>query len=181
MFNLLLEGSFADSSLVRLFTEMNPWAIALFILGALFLVVELMLPGFGFFGISGLIMLFVAIVIRMVTGGDLLMLVYMLIICAVLVCGTFLLLSKLIRKRQQNPNSLFSVQSAVPQDKTQGTQDFDYLIGMQGTTATVLRPIGKATFGTECVDVTARDGFIEIGKSVTVVSVEGQRVVVVEQ
>lgn len=180
LLELLFESGFADSSFARLFTEMSPWAIVLFVLGALFCVIELMIPGFGFFGIGGIAMLVAAIVIRMVTGGDVLMLIYMLLMCGAL-CGLlFLLLGKFIQNRQKNPRSLFTVQPAVPTDKTAGTKDFSYLVGQKGTTLTVLKPVGKAMFGSDCVDVVARDGFIDQDKTITVVSVEGQRVIVVE-
>lgn len=177
----LLADSFADTSFARLFTEMNPIVIALFIVGVLLCSIELLLPGFGFFGISGISLISVAIVVRMVMGGDALMLLYMLVLAAAL-CGLlFLLLGRFIRSRQKNPNSLFFVKSAVSEGITEGTKDFSCLLGKTGVTRTVLRPIGKAEIDGEVVDVVCRDGFVEEGKTVVVVAVEGQTVTVVKQ
>lgn len=81
--NMLAEG-FSDSSFARLFSEMNPFVIAMFIIGIVFCVIELLIPGFGFFGISGIVLVCAAIVVRMVMGGDALMLLYMLLLSAVL-------------------------------------------------------------------------------------------------
>ena len=66
--NMLAEG-FSDSSFARLFSEMNPFVIAMFIIGIVFCVIELLIPGFGFFGISGIVLVCAAIVVRMVMGG----------------------------------------------------------------------------------------------------------------
>ena len=68
----------------------------------------------------------------------------------------------------------------MPEDKTQGTKDFSAFLQQVGTTQTVLRPIGKATFGGEVLDVVARDGFVEKGKQVQVIAVEGQKIEVIE-
>ncbi|MBO5866929.1 MAG: nodulation efficiency protein NfeD, partial [Clostridia bacterium] len=70
--------------------------------------------------------------------------------------------------------------TAVPEDKTEGTKDFSTFVSKVGTTQTVLRPIGKAMFDGVVLDVVARDGFIEKGKTVQVIAVEGQKIEVIE-
>lgn len=42
--SLLAEG-FGDSSFARLFSEMNPFVIAMFIVGIVFCIIELFIPG----------------------------------------------------------------------------------------------------------------------------------------
>jgi membrane-bound serine protease (ClpP class) len=54
------------------------------------------------------------------------------------------------------------------------------LIGKQGTSTTVLRPAGKARFGDDLIDVISEGPFISAGRSVEVVEVAGNRVVVRE-
>lgn len=176
----LLFESFADTSFARLFTEMNAWAIALFVLGIIFCAIEMCTPGVGFFGISGIVLVIAGIVVRMVCGGDLLMLVYMALFALVLFCVMFVVASLLIRKSKLGNTAIFNVGTAVPEDKTEGTRDYSHLIGRQGVAMCILRPSGKAEFDGEMADVVARDGFIDAGTAVTVVQVEGQRVVVVE-
>jgi membrane-bound serine protease (ClpP class) len=58
--------------------------------------------------------------------------------------------------------------------------DLHDLIGTQGTTTTPLFPGGKARFGDSVVDVIADGDMIELGKTVEVVEVRGNRVVVHE-
>ncbi len=56
--------------------------------------------------------------------------------------------------------------------------NLDHLLGHQGTTTTQLTPSGKARFGHELVDVIADGEVIAKGAQVTVVEVQGNRVVV---
>ncbi|MCM1289689.1 MAG: hypothetical protein NC132_04185 [Corallococcus sp.] len=177
----ILAESFADSSFARLFTEMNAATIILFVLGIIFCAVEMCIPGFGVFGITGTLMIIAGIVVRIVCGGDLMMLLYMIVIALVLFVLMFFVFSKLITKSRLRKTPIFSVDPTVSEDKTEGTKDFSYLLGKTGVTQTPLRPVGKATFENESVDVVARDGYIVQDAEITCVQVEGSRVVVVEK
>ena len=179
VFTMLLEAAAGDS-FVRLFTEMNAWTIAVFALGIIFCAIEMFVPGFGVFGTVGTILVVVGIVLRMIFGGDLLMLLYMVLIALALFILMFWLLSRIITKGRLSKTALFHVDSAVPTGVTEGTRDFSYLVGQVGEVETMLHPIGRAIFNGEIVDVVARDGFIQKGAKVLVTYVEGQRVVVIE-
>ena len=181
VFTMLLEATTAGDSFVRLFTEMNAWTIVVFILGIIFCAIEMFVPGFGFFGISGTVLIVVGIVLRMIFGGDLLMLLYMVLIALVLFVLMFWLISRLITKSKLGKTALFYVESAVPTGVTEGTRDFSHLLGKTGVTETSLHPIGRVTFDNETVDVVARDGYIQKDAEVLVTHVEGQRVVVIEK
>ena len=177
---MLLASSFADSSFAKLFTDMNPWCIGLFVLGIIFLIIEVFMPGFGFFGISGTAMIVIGMIIRLATGGDAWMLLYMVLIFSALLIVLFVIASKVIKKGSTVKNSIFHSDIAVSEDKTEGTKDFSTFLQAVGTTQTVLRPIGKAMFDGKMLDVVARDGFIEKGKQVQVIAVEGQKIEVIE-
>ncbi len=161
-------------------TEMLPWIITMFIVGVIMVGIEMAMPGFGVFGIVGLLLFTIASILHFVNGGEFIVWVIIFIVSAVLIVAIFLILSRLVRKGKLGKSSIFNAPSSVPTDITEGTKDYAYLLGQVGTTTTLLRPIGRATFGQENVDVVARDGFIEKDSTVVVVQVEGQRVVVVE-
>ena len=175
-----LLASAAADSLVRLFTEMNAWTIVLFVLGIIFCAIEMFIPGFGFFGISGVVMIVAGIIVRMIFGGDLYMLLYMILISAVLFVLAFWVISRVITKGRLSKTALFHVEPAVSTGNTEGTKDFSYLLGKSGASITPLRPVGRAQFEGESLDVIARDGFIASGAKLTVVETEGSRVVVIE-
>ena len=179
MFTSLLASAAADS-FVRLFTEMNSWTILLFVLGIIFCAIEMFVPGFGFFGISGVIMIVVGIIVRMICGGDLFMLLYMVLIALALFVLVFWVFSRIITKGRLSKTALFHVDPAVPTGNTEGTKDFSYLVGKNGVATTPLRPVGRAKFGSEIVDVIARDGFIDENAHLTVLETEGSRVVVID-
>lgn len=177
----ILAGSFADSSFARLFTEMNAITIILFVLGIIFCAVEMCVPGFGVFGIMGTLMIIAGIIVRVVCGGDLMMLLYMVIIALILFVLMFFVFSKLITKSRLSKTPFFSVDPAVSEGKTEGTKDFSALVGTVGIAQTALHPVGKAILDNQTVDVVARDGFVPQGAEVECVEVEGTRVVVVEK
>ena len=175
-----LLASATDSSFVRLFTEMNAWTIVLFVLGIIFCAIEMFVPGFGFFGISGTVMIVAGIIVRMICGGDLLMLLYMILIALVLFVLAFWVISRAITKGRLSKTALFHVDSAVPTGATEGTKDFTYLLDKCGVATTPLRPVGKAQFEEQIIDVIARDGFIAENAKLKVAEIEGSRVVVIK-
>ena len=180
IFAFLAEG-FADSSFVRLFTEMSPIAIVLFVLGIIFCAIEMFVPGFGFFGISGVIMVVAGIIVRLLYNGDAMMFLYMVLIAFALFFLMFFVLSRAINKGKLGKTSIFNDGTAVPVDKTEGTKDFSQYLNESGSAVTALHPVGNVKFGLDVVDVVARDGFIDEGAEVVCVQVEGQRVVVVKK
>lgn len=175
----LAEG-FADSSFARLFTEMPAVTAVLFIVGIIFCAIEMFIPGFGFFGISGVIMIVAGIIVRLVCGGDAMMFLYMVLIAFVLFFIMFFVVSKAITKGKLGKTSIFNIGTAVPEDKTEGTADFSDCLNQVGKAQTMLRPVGKVRFGDVTYDAVARDGFIDADTEVVCVQVEGQRIVVVK-
>jgi len=61
---------------------------------------------------------------------------------------------------------------------TTSSADARALLGSTGVAETNLRPSGKGRFGDQLVDVVTEGDLIERGKSITVVDVQGSRVVV---
>lgn len=165
-------------SFVRLFTEMTPIVIVLFILGILFCFVELFVPGFGVFGIAGIALLIVAIVMRMVAGGDIYMFVYMFIISIIIIGIMFAIVTRSAKKGFLSKTKIFDVGTSVPTGITEGTRDFTPLLGVHGTALTFLRPVGRADFGGQTEDVISLDEIIEAGEEIVVVKIEGQKIMV---
>lgn len=70
----------AWTSFIELFTGMSAVVAILFILGIVMCVVEIFMPGFGVFGIGGIVCMALAILLRMLDGGNGWMLFYMLLL-----------------------------------------------------------------------------------------------------
>ena len=57
-------------------------------------------------------------------------------------------------------------------------EDLNYFLGHEGVVTTMLRPVGRADFDGVKLDVLAEGEFVDVGKRVKVVRVEGRKIVV---
>ena len=156
------------------FTGITFWSLILLILGLCFLVAELFHPGFGAFGILGLIAFGLDILIssRTLAQGLLFTAIAALIVLIFLIIGARLIVKgrmpkKLILKEENGGTQGFYA-----------TEDNTALMGKRGTAVTVLRPAGMALLDGDRVDVVTRGEFIEKDAPLRVVEVEGGRIVV---
>lgn len=177
---LVLSADFFES-FVLLFTEMDTIVYVLFIVGIVFCCIELCIPGFGAFGILGCIALVLGIVFRMVDGGNAYMFLFMVVFAVIIIGGMFWIVASSLKKGKLSKTKMFDVGTAVPTGITQGTKDYTSMIGKEGITLNLLRPIGTAEIDGQIVDVISKQGVIEGGKNVEVIAVEGQRIVVQEK
>lgn len=170
--------------------------ILLFVVGLICLGLELFVfPGFGVFGVSGVLLILVSIVMASHTFvwptqeyEYRQMLSTLVQVTAVLVSvgagvafvGRFLpsipLFNRMILKPEPWDGSDPDDPTAKPFGDDAGSLSF--LLGETGRTTTTLRPMGKARFGEMLVDVTADGFYIEPDTLVEVVEVQGPRVVV---
>ena len=72
-------------------------------------------------------------------------------------------------------------QRSVPGGSIPDASKLDTLLGQSGRAITDLRPVGAVMFGQDRIDCVAETGQIKKGSKVTVIRVEGVRVVVREQ
>lgn len=170
--------------------------IILFLMGLLSLAVELfVLPGFGIFGMSGIVLMLASIVMASHTfvwptqdyeyremGLTLIQLTLSLIgvtIGAVILARYFPaipIFNRLIL--QPEPRHLSESLDPAAKPSMEGYESFTFLIGETGRTTSPLRPTGKARFGNLLIDVTADNFYIEPDSLVEVVDVHGTRVIV---
>ena len=149
---------------------MFPWIVVLAILGLVMIFAEILMPGFGLFGILGTISLFGSLVLTYKIYG----LVTFLIMLAAVVIVFFAMV--LLAKQSGLYNKV------VLKDK-QEAKDFDEsvlqgLLGQVGITHSTLRPFGVAEIDGKMVDVCSQGDFIDRGEKVQVVQIMGKTVVV---
>ena len=72
----------------------------------------------------------------------------------------------------------FHGKKLVEMTRREAVVDFRHLVGVRGTTATLLTPAGKAQFGDELVDVISDGEVIDAGHGIIVTSVQGNRILV---
>ncbi len=167
--------------------------VMLFVAGVVALALELfVVPGFGLFGISGLLMLLVSVVLASqtfvwpTTSAQLSELsVNLFWVACLALCGMIGLLF-MHRQLEKTPFMRWiSLQPASEEDAVElghreATAHREHLYGQEGLTTTRLNPAGKAQFGSDIVSVVSVGTMIDEGVPVQVVEVQGSVVTVEE-
>lgn len=148
----------------------------LFILGLVMLVLELFVPSFGILGLLGSVSLVAGVVRAAYSYTHALLSLGIAFAAAtvVIVIVAVVFKERGIWNRFILSDSLTKEEGFVPVTEKLG------LIGATGISLTPLRPAGTASLNGERVDVVTEGNFIGSGVSVSVVKVEGGRVVVKE-
>jgi membrane-bound serine protease (ClpP class) len=174
---------FGSSYIVELASEIE---IIMFVAGIILIFLEIfVIPGFGITGISGIILVLASIFLSL-TGGlpffDMNIISGALIQLSIALAGAFILIlllakflpkskafNRLVLAEEENANKGFV---SYPSAKE--------LIGMEGIALTDLRPAGSVEINNQRYDVIADWQYIERGKKVKVIRVEGIKVVVTQ-
>ena len=152
-------------------------AIVLFIVGFLLLAIEVVVPGFGVPGISGIVCLLVGVFL----AADSVMegVVITLIVLALLGIMFIVLLRLLASGKLKSPIVLKEEQT-----KTEGyisSNDLQYLLGREGVAATDLRPTGVGDFDGVDFDVISEGRYISKGAGLVIYKVQGSKLIVKEK
>ena len=159
------------------------WEILVFFIGVILLAVELfVIPGFGVFGVTGIVMILGGLVLGMlpneefnfdfVPASQLFGALLTVILSALGSVGLVFWLTPKVNEWGAFKN----ITLATTQDRSQGyTSSFysDVLLGKNGTVHSRLRPSGKVEIEGEIYDAYSRGEFLEQGEKITVISTEG--------
>lgn len=164
-----------------LFSNMEWYIIVFLIFGVVLLLIEIFQPGFGVFGITGIALLILSIILRAIDSEaednsalQIFQLISLIIIIAGSGFGFFLLATK---KKWFKKNEMFTHYStAVDVNFSDGTENFAKLVGLKGVAATDLRPAGKVIIDGTTYDVVAKNFFIDKDSEVVVSMVEGVKI-----
>jgi len=165
------------------------WEIIIFFVGIVLLAIEIfVVPGFGFFGISGIILILASLSLAMVdnVGIHFTLSNVNAIIFALIVVSTSSLIGLVgayyISKKVFDYNSKFKLALNKTQRREEGygidLLAYQSVIGERGHAYTVLRPSGKIKIGSEIFDAVSLTSFIEQGEEIEVVSYENAQLIV---
>ncbi len=160
--------------------------ILMFIVGIILIAVEIfVLPGFGVPGILGIILVFASIFFSLL-GGDpfinfetISLAIIQLTIAIIAAIIMVFLLAKYLPKTSAFSKLVLSESEKADQGFVSYPSETS-LIGKTGKALTVLRPAGIAEIDGKKYDVIADNEYIEPGKVIKVIRVEGIKVVVSE-
>ncbi|MDA0657493.1 MAG: hypothetical protein O2931_07080 [Planctomycetota bacterium] len=165
--------------------------VVLFVVGLCFLLLEVfVLPGFGVFGLGGIGLILLSLVLASQTfvlphnQYELDQLPRSLWTFAVLFAGLIAGIVTLRHYLKHIPGLNEIILRPPNQDEstelahTDSRIGYDYLLGERGTATTRLTPSGKANFGHRWFDVLSEGDVVEPGEAVRVISVTGNCIVV---
>ncbi|MBE6992358.1 MAG: hypothetical protein E7430_07250 [Ruminococcaceae bacterium] len=156
------------------FADISVVSIVIFVIGVAMLVAEVFQPGFGFFGVGGIICLLVDIIITADTLAEGLIMAAVLFVLVALL----LIVSAAMFSKGRLPKKLVLTESTDTQSGFSGVEDMQYLLGKEGKAVTDLRPAGMMDMDGVRLDVVSRGDYIRAGSAVEVVEVESNRIVV---
>jgi membrane-bound serine protease (ClpP class) len=148
--------------------------VGLAFLGILLLIIEAFIPGFGVFGVGGIISMAASIFLSV--DSPKLATSYLMWTSIAFMFALFAIVRGLSKRGLGKALTLsqrHDEQSYVPE-----RADLSGLVGKEGRAISTLRPAGTAQFGTMRIDVVTEGEFIANGTAITVIRVDGARVLV---
>ncbi|TVY00531.1 NfeD family protein [Cohnella terricola] len=151
-------------------------SLVVFLIGIGMLVLEVFLPSFGILGILGIAALITGITMGAYDTGNALrsLGIAVLVAAVVVVAFAYIFRKKGVWNRFILKEQLTADKGYVPQEPRQ------HWVGQTGLAVSMLRPSGVAEIGGQRLDVITSGEFVEAGKAVQVVSVDGTRILVKE-
>ena len=163
---------------VEIFTQMHWVPALLLILGLVFIIIELFVPGFGFFGITGSLSLIAGVIVRICQGLNITQaLILILIVVAFFIFATMFMIYS-VQYGILGRTGLFERRSTLSQDYNIAERQIRKLVGKSGKAVTKLDLAGKAKIKGKIYDVMSINSYIEPGSHVKVVEIRDNTIMV---
>ncbi len=150
--------------------------IILFIAGFILLGIEMVIPGFGIPGVSGIICLLVGIFLTADTIEE--GIIILLIILALLGVMLAIILKLLSSGKLKSP--IILKDELTTENGFISSNDLNYLLGKKGTATTDLRPAGRGNFDGVEFDIMSESQYINKDAAIEIYKVEGSKLIVKE-
>lgn len=147
--------------------------VGLAFLGILLLLIEAFIPGFGVFGVGGVVSMAASIFLSVDSPQRA---VNYMMWTSIAFCFTLFAILRALSRR--GLGRWLTLQRHHEKSYVPERADLSGLMGQEGKALTTLRPAGGAAFGTQRVDVVTEGEFVAAGTPVKVIRVDGARVIV---
>lgn len=160
-----------------IFTEMSWIAAVLLCVGLVFMLIEVLMPGFGFFGVSGVALLIAGVVVRIIQGLNLVQsisLILMVIGCVLVM----IILMVILAQTGLFGEGIFENKSTLAKNYNEADKNIKKLVGKSGKTLSVLNLGGKAKINGKVYDVLSTGSYIEPNTNIKVVEIKNNTIMV---
>ena len=148
--------------------------IVMFVIGFILLIAELFIPG----GIVGAIGAGLIVVSLLFAGASFTHMALSIIIAVAIAIVGMVILMKFFGKKMHVFNKLVLKDATTSEEGYVSNETRSELVGKHGVTLTPLRPAGVVEVEGERLDVVSEGTFVDLNAQVTIVKVEGSRIVV---
>jgi membrane-bound ClpP family serine protease len=156
--------------------EIEALQAILLVLGIIFLIIEIFNPGFGVPGIIGFILVAAGIIITAKTVTEALI----MLIIVIIILGIAVIFALRSASKGRLSKTMVLQDSLNKESGYSSTEDMTYFLNKTGKSLTPLRPSGTGEFEGVKLDIVSEGDFIEIDRDITVIKVEGRRIIVRE-
>lgn len=163
--------------IVDVFTSM-PWYIILpLCIGVILIFIECFVPGFGFFGISGLTCLVGGIIANGIITKSIVQTLFLIALFTVVLFIIFLIFVRSAKYGLLSKTPLVETHTAVPKDYADKNKNkLNNLIGQRGVTITPFTPSGKFEIDNKIYDGITQGEALDKNCVIKVIDVEGNKI-----
>lgn len=163
---------------LEIFTQMHWVPAMLLIVGATLMIVELFVPGFGFWGVSGSVSIIAGIIVRICMGLNLVQSITLIL----LVLGFFIVIIAVMIYGAQygilGKTGLFERRSTLAKDYNKTSKELRKLVGRSGKAISNLDLAGQAKIRGKIYDVVSISSYIEKSSNIKVVEIKDNSIMV---
>ncbi len=161
---------------LNIFTEMNWISAMLLIIGAVFVTIEVFVPNFGFFGVTGMLALIAGVVVRIVQGLNLTQSLVLILIVIGFVAISVLKLLFSANFGLMGWAGFFEKKSTLSVNYNKPDKEIKKLIGKSGKAVTDLNLAGVAKIKGKLYNVQSVSSYINEGANIKVVAIENNEI-----
>ena len=155
----------------KLFTQMSWIVIVLLVVGIVFCIIEGIIPGFGFFGIFGIICEVAGVIVHAIFSASVIQVLFLVLIMAVATTLLFLIFVFSAKHGILGSTPLIENKPSVPYNYGVD-KNLIKLIGKRGVVIEECHPVGKIKIEGRLMEALSAKGVIEPSSTVRVIKIK---------
>ena len=162
----------------QIFTQMQWVPALLLIVGLVMVIIELFVPGFGFFGITGILSLIAGVIVRICQGLNLTQSLTLVLIVLGFLTLSVMFMVYSAQYGVLGKSGLFERRTSISKDYNKVDRQIRKLVGKNGKTITKLDLGGKAKIRGKIYDVMSISSYIEPNANIKVEEIKDNTIMV---